>query len=166
MYRSKYTYKLCLEPNVVCSTPIPPRLPSLFWQYNMVTGYIKNIFVDCFYLIINKCFIFVPVNSKFGPTVEWHNDLSEVPRRCFSIFLTNEFFDAMPVHKFVRVNSDESAGSKVWREVLVDIEDDKNGETKLRFVRSRNKTPGNFDFNRFYLIFYGMLRTQELVGQS
>lgn len=37
----------------------------------------------------------------------------------FSIFLAHEFFDALPIHKFEKVNND-------WREVLVNLDCNKN----------------------------------------
>jgi hypothetical protein len=100
------------------------------------------------------------VTSKFGASVEWHADLAEVPRDRFTFFVANEFFDALPVHKFVRVHDDagkvtgNDAGSDagnaagVWREVLVDVCDDGHldGPPRLRFVRARNKTPGEIIF--------------------
>ena len=40
----------------------------------------------------------------------------------FTFFIAHEFFDALPIHKFVKVDS-EIVGSdkKSWREILIDI---------------------------------------------
>jgi hypothetical protein len=65
----------------------------------------------------------IPKFVNYRKKVLWHPSQAEIPRECFSIFVANEFFDALPVHKFVKVRNDET-GTKVWREVLVDIVDD------------------------------------------
>ena len=55
--------------------------------------------------------------TKFGPPVTWHSRLGEVPKG-FTFFLANEFFDALPIHKFVR-----DKDSNQWNEVLVGIDE-------------------------------------------
>jgi len=72
--------------------------------------------------------------SKQGPKVDWHTRLSDVPKG-FTFFVANEFFDALPVHKFVR-----DPETKNWQEVLVDIATE---DESLKFVRSRQKTLAN-----------------------
>jgi len=72
------------------------------------------------------------VMSKYGGSVCWHESLRTVPKG-FSLFLAHEFFDALPVHKFVRT-------AEGWREILIDIDPDSK-EPKLRYIRSRNETP-------------------------
>merc|ERR1719376_43765 len=70
--------------------------------------------------------------SKWGASVHWHDHIADVPQK-FSFFLAHEFLDALPVNKFER--SEDSS----WREVLVDIDEEREGE--LRYVISRNATP-------------------------
>merc|ERR1712013_540779 len=72
--------------------------------------------------------------SKWGTYVHWHDHIADVPQN-FSFFLAHEFLDALPVNKFERVISEDNA----WREVLVDIDEEREGE--LRYVISRNATP-------------------------
>ena len=60
----------------------------------------------------------------------WHESLRTVPKG-FSLFLAHEFFDALPVHKFVRT-------AEGWREILIDIDpDSKVGQSfhQGRFVK-------------------------------
>jgi NADH dehydrogenase [ubiquinone] 1 alpha subcomplex assembly factor 7 len=84
--------------------------------------------------------------SKHGVPVMWHADLASVPRG-FSLFVAHEFLDALPVHQFVRgahntqgtKNIIASDGDPAWHEILVDMDPEKPG--KLRFVRSRERTP-------------------------
>lgn len=68
--------------------------------------------------------------SKFGPEVKWYRSLSDVPEG-FSFFLAHEFFDALPVHQFLRHQNS-------WLEVLVDV--DETQAEALRFVKSRHRT--------------------------
>ena len=70
--------------------------------------------------------------SKWGASVHWHDHIADVPQK-FSFFVAHEFLDALPVNKFER-SEDNS-----WREVLVDIDEEKEGE--LRYVISRHATP-------------------------
>ena len=68
--------------------------------------------------------------SKYGPEINWYQDLRRVPK-AVSFFVAHEFFDALPIHKFVR-NQDG------WHEILIDV--DKVKSDALRFVKSRNAT--------------------------
>merc|ERR1719367_364259 len=70
--------------------------------------------------------------TKWGASVHWHDHIADVPQK-FSFFIAHEFLDALPVNKFERSKD----GS--WREVLVDIDEEREGE--LRYVISRNATP-------------------------
>nr|CAD7430989.1 unnamed protein product [Timema monikensis] len=68
--------------------------------------------------------------SLHGTPVFWYHRLQDVPRY-FSCVVANEFFDALPVHKFQKTG----AG---WREILIDI--DPNDENKFKYVISRGET--------------------------
>lgn len=65
-----------------------------------------------------------------GIPVFWYTRTEDVPAG-FTVVLAHEFFDALPIHKFVRQDDK-------WREVLVDVSDHGGG---LRFVASKNETP-------------------------
>ena len=71
--------------------------------------------------------------SSAGPLVSWYSSSRDVPRG-FSFFVAHEFFDALPVHKFVRGGGGD--GDEKWHEILVDVDGD-----GLRFVRAKGKTP-------------------------
>lgn len=66
-----------------------------------------------------------------GIKVYWYRHVSQVPKS-FSIFLAHEFLDALPVHKFQRVDDK-------WQEVLIDIDPSK--EDTFKFVLSDGITP-------------------------
>ena len=68
--------------------------------------------------------------SKQGNEVNWYKDILQVPKG-FTFFLAHEFFDAMPIHQFVK---DERG----WHEVLVDVQEFKQ---ELTFVKSRERSP-------------------------
>ena len=70
--------------------------------------------------------------SKVGPPVHWHSRIGDVPRG-FTFFIANEFFDALPIHKFYK-NPDTCH----WEEVLVDAHED-----ELRLVKSKGRTLAN-----------------------
>ena len=72
-----------------------------------------------------------------GVPVSWHHDLASVPRGAFSLFLANEFFDALPIHQFIKCSKE---GDEGWREILVDLDPAMGGQA-LRLVRSRGRTP-------------------------
>ena len=60
--------------------------------------------------------------TKFGLPVFWYNSVTDIPVAP-SYFVANEFFDALPIHQFQRVDGK-------WREVMIDRDDD----NKLRFI--------------------------------
>lgn len=64
-----------------------------------------------------------------GIPVYWYEKIQDVPAG-FSVVLAHEFFDVMPVNKFVKQDDK-------WREVLVDTDD----QGRFRFVASKNETP-------------------------
>ncbi len=68
--------------------------------------------------------------SLYGSPVRWYNHVSDLPH-AFTLYLAHEFFDALPVHKLVKVEQG-------WREVLVDIN---RTDSTLRYVLSRDRTP-------------------------
>ena len=89
-----------------------------------------------------------PVATYTRCPVSWHDHLDAVPQG-FSMFLAHEFFDALPVHKLVKVEEE-------WREVLVDVNpkgaqstevagNQKGEDTPLpfRYVLSRTATPAS-----------------------
>ncbi|CAL9691898.1 unnamed protein product [Knipowitschia caucasica] len=69
-------------------------------------------------------------NTPVGLPVSWYRQVQDVPKG-FSVFVAQEFFDALPVHKFQKT-------SRGWREVLIDIDPEK--EHCLRFVLSPSAT--------------------------
>jgi len=73
------------------------------------------------------------IKTKYGCEVSWHDSLRSVPKS-FSWYLSHEFLDALPIHKFIK-KKDEG-----WREVLIDIQPDSE-VPKLRYIISRNETP-------------------------
>ena len=72
--------------------------------------------------------------SSAGPPVSWYSSPRDVPRG-FSFYVAHEFFDALPVHKFVRGDGDDD---QKWHEILVDVDDKGDG---LRFVKAKERTP-------------------------
>jgi len=74
-----------------------------------------------------------PMNgmTECGRSVSWHKTLDTVPKKSFSFFVGHEFFDALPVHKFNRVNGK-------WKEVFIDV-CSKNG-SEFQFVLSPHAT--------------------------
>lgn len=69
-------------------------------------------------------------NTADGIEVKWYRRLQDVPRG-FSVIVAQEFFDALPIHKFQKT-------PRGWREVLVDIDPQRDG--RLRFVLSPSAT--------------------------
>ena len=83
------------------------------------------------------------------PQVKWTKTLDEtlqetIKENRMTIFLAQEFLDALPVHVFHRVSDSESSSPAAWRERLVDISPETDKENPaLRFVLSRVVTPAN-----------------------
>ncbi|XP_053999658.1 protein arginine methyltransferase NDUFAF7, mitochondrial isoform X1 [Hylaeus anthracinus] len=70
--------------------------------------------------------------TEDGVNIYWYHSIMDVPRK-FSIFLANEFFDALPIHKFQKTD-------RGWNEVLVDIIEG-SSEEKFRYVLSNKPSP-------------------------
>ncbi|KAK7791807.1 hypothetical protein R5R35_005113 [Gryllus longicercus] len=69
--------------------------------------------------------------TNSGINVAWYSHIEDVPRS-FSFIVANEFFDALPIHKFEKTD-------KGWREILVDVHPEQ--ENVFRYVQSRFPTP-------------------------
>ncbi|VDO26086.1 unnamed protein product [Heligmosomoides polygyrus] len=66
--------------------------------------------------------------TKSGVPVSWYKTIEDVPEQ-FSVFVANEFLDALPVHQFSR------GANGMWNEIYVNI--DKANE--LCFMRSKGE---------------------------
>ncbi|XP_014211634.1 protein arginine methyltransferase NDUFAF7, mitochondrial [Copidosoma floridanum] len=60
--------------------------------------------------------------------VFWYKSILDIPEG-FSVFVAQEFFDALPIHKFQKTKDG-------WFELLVDIDPARASEEKFRFVLS------------------------------
>lgn len=69
--------------------------------------------------------------SVSGVEIYWYRELNHVPKS-FSIYLAHEFFDALPIHKFQKIDGN-------WQEILIDL--DGNKENHFRFIASKSMTP-------------------------
>lgn len=69
--------------------------------------------------------------SVSGIKIYWYRELEQVPK-AFSIYLAHEFFDAMPVHKFVQVE-------KNWKEILIGMS--KENKNQFDYITSNAMTP-------------------------
>ncbi|XP_026681235.1 protein arginine methyltransferase NDUFAF7, mitochondrial-like isoform X2 [Diaphorina citri] len=69
--------------------------------------------------------------TKSGTKIKWYTSIFDVPQKNFTLFLAHEFFDALPVHKFVKTENG-------WREILIDFSANTN---ELCYVKSKNATP-------------------------
>nr|CDS27009.1 protein midA mitochondrial [Hymenolepis microstoma] len=70
------------------------------------------------------------------PDVTWHSSLDEIPTGLTSFYLANEFLDALPIHRFQKVDGK-------WREVFVDAINPSNPNElgdHLAFVTSPSDT--------------------------
>ena len=60
-------------------------------------------------------------STESGDSISWCRSLSDVPPlECITFAICHEFLDALPVHQF-----ELDQESEKWREVLVDIDEDK-----------------------------------------
>ncbi|XP_065172229.1 LOW QUALITY PROTEIN: protein arginine methyltransferase NDUFAF7 homolog, mitochondrial [Atheta coriaria] len=66
-----------------------------------------------------------------GIPIRWYRNFSQLPPG-FSFLIAHEFFDALPIHKFVKT-------PEGYRELLIDIDETTPG--KFRYVRAREQTP-------------------------
>lgn len=73
--------------------------------------------------------------TKNGLPVTWYRTVEQMPTESgFTAFIAHEFFDALPIHKFVKPpNGDQ------LREVLIDFDDKK----ELRYVLANGDTPAS-----------------------
>lgn len=71
--------------------------------------------------------------SHFGVPVYWHKHLSSVPNK-FTLFIAHEFFDALPIHKFVK-------SERGFREILIDNGSEENYQ--FRYVVAKEDTPAS-----------------------
>lgn len=69
--------------------------------------------------------------SHYGCPVYWYKHLNDVPNK-FTLLIANEFFDALPIHKFQRTD-------RGYREILIDNDDTK--ELQFRYVLAKEDTP-------------------------
>lgn len=75
-----------------------------------------------------------------GQRIDWYRSLDMVPEEHgFTVFLANEFFDAFPIHKFVK--SDNK-----WHELLVDVDlsvplTPAQPNPPFRWIRARHQVP-------------------------
>jgi len=76
---------------------------------------IQPIFVESSSKLIEK-------QKKSVPNSKSYKEISEIPKG-FLMICANEFFDALPVHQFIKIN-------KKWHERLVDVDTNNN----LKFV--------------------------------
>lgn len=75
-------------------------------------------------------------NLKDIRNIKWNthiNAMDEV-KDGFTAFIAHEYFDALPVHKFMKV-----PGKNYWREILIDYDDKEN----LRYVLANTVSPSH-----------------------
>ncbi|UXI17535.1 Glutaminyl-peptide cyclotransferase [Sarcoptes scabiei] len=72
----------------------------------------------------------------YNQSISWHSSVDEILTISnsdrFLVFIANEFFDAFPIHKLIKISSQE------WRELLIDFDSEKN---QLKWIKSRDDTP-------------------------
>uniref|UniRef100_A0A2S2PGN3 Protein arginine methyltransferase NDUFAF7 n=1 Tax=Schizaphis graminum TaxID=13262 RepID=A0A2S2PGN3_SCHGA len=70
--------------------------------------------------------------EKYGKKeIFWYESIDDIPRNTFSLIVAQEFFDALPVHKFRKIN-------EKWHEIVIDVENYLNGT--FRYVLSKTST--------------------------
>ncbi|EDV29842.1 uncharacterized protein TRIADDRAFT_52674 [Trichoplax adhaerens] len=70
--------------------------------------------------------------SSDGIPIYWYYHLKDVPNNDYSLVVANEFFDALPIHQFRKVNGN-------WNEVMIDV-DEGDGKHHLKFVLAPKPT--------------------------
>ena len=88
----------------------------------ILTKNIQPIFIESSHILTEKQKLNIPESKSF-------NDINEIPNG-FSMIFANEFFDALPIHQFIKINNN-------WHERLIDI----NPNNDLKFVYSKNPSP-------------------------
>lgn len=86
-----------------------------------------------------------PFVSKHGIPVSWYRNIEEVPAASsgFDAFVANEFFDALPVHKF------QKNEKGIWNEIMVDFDSGSGSDSgsdsgsRLRFIVTPGETPAS-----------------------
>jgi len=73
--------------------------------------------------------------SSSGINIQWHSHIQDVPKG-LSFYVAHEFFDALPVHLFRKVNNQ-------WRELLVNYS---NEHDQLEYVLTPCATPVSQSF--------------------
>lgn len=101
--------------------------------------------------------------SKYGHQMFWYKHIEDVPKDAFTFFVGHEFFDALPIHKFVKENN-------VWKEVYVDLCPESE-DTKFRFVLMPHSTPASQTLIKacfcitfllhIYVCFHSVLQSNE-----
>ncbi|XP_014230213.1 protein arginine methyltransferase NDUFAF7 homolog, mitochondrial [Trichogramma pretiosum] len=66
-----------------------------------------------------------------GIDVYWYKSVIDLPQG-FSIFIAQEFFDALPIHKFQKTTDG-------WFEVMVDVDASNEQEDKFKFVLAKTE---------------------------
>ncbi|XP_046847601.1 protein arginine methyltransferase NDUFAF7, mitochondrial-like isoform X2 [Xenia sp. Carnegie-2017] len=75
----------------------------------------------------------ISTRTEQGVPITWHHVVQDIPKG-FSFYLANEFFDALPIHQFKLTKYG-------WREILVGIDKDMDGQDRLKFFLAPNPTP-------------------------
>jgi len=76
---------------------------------------------------------FMKATTDTDMEISWSKSLADVPlSNSISFIICHEFLDALPIHQF-----EKDTETSKWREVLIDMTDDKN---ELRFVRAPAET--------------------------
>jgi NADH dehydrogenase [ubiquinone] 1 alpha subcomplex assembly factor 7 len=83
---------------------------------------IKPIFIESSETLIKKQKNNIPKSQSFS-------DINKIPNGFLMIY-ANEFFDALPIHQFTKVNNN-------WHERLIDI----NSNNDLQFIYDKNPSP-------------------------
>ena len=83
---------------------------------------IQPIFIETSSILSKKQKFNIPESKSF-------NDINNIPNG-FSMLYANEFFDALPIHQFIKVNDN-------WHERLIDI----NSNNELHFIYNEKPSP-------------------------